>query len=125
MKVARLQGQLCIQIQQGIEYLFTIDVQSSFSRVQNIIRHRKRASKQERMFLLKTYSLLQPRKAIEVADIISKLYSGENREILNLLHKKDKEWQLPSTPFYTDKKNIYQFIYNNCVRESKKKSKKH
>ena len=87
-------------------------------------RQRKRVPKQERMFLLKTYSLLQPKEACEVSAIISQLYRGENREIFDFLQTKDRDWRLPSNPFYTAKNDIYQFIYNNCIRNGKKKSKK-
>ena len=111
-------------MENGIEYSFTIDVQSSTSRVLKANRQRKRVSKQEKMFLLKTYSLLQPKGACEVSAIISQLYRGENREISDFLQTKDRNWRLPSNPFYTTKNDIYQFIYNNRIRKSKKKSKK-
>ena len=123
-EAARLHGHLSIQMETGIEYRFTIDVQSSTSRVLKANKHRKRIPKQEKMFLLKTYSLLQPKGACEVSGIISQLYRGENREICDYLQTKDRDWRLPSTPFYTTKSDIYQFLYNNCIRNSKKKSKK-
>ena len=123
-EAARLHGHLSIQMETGIEYRFTIDVQSSTSRVLKANRHRKRIPKQEKMFLLKTYSLLQPKGACEVSGIISQLYRGENREIFDYLQTKDRNWRLPSTPFYTTKSDIYQFIYNNCIRNSKKNLKK-
>ena len=118
----RLCGRLIIETKKGIKYSFTIDAQGQNELQPNKFK-RRQVSRQEKQFLFKTYTLLQPRKPSDIAEIISELYRGENREIQDFLQAKDKEWKIPSKPIYITKYDIYQYIYNNFVRHNKKKRK--